>query len=695
MKKFSKIFLAVVATASLGCTKENQLIPDEGPVSDVNYITIHLEDSKTSYAMDGNNLKTSWSKGDVVCVSPGNGLYQHAGTYVVTNPGESTGVFREETAVNVPGGVNYFGIFYPGDKINGVIQYSNFSYDNQVQKKSDPMGHLGDFHTMYIQTEDYSNISLAGATQSACMKFTLSGMTFHKPVKIELRSIGSERFYANNSFYNGYYYYKNDTQEVKDLQATSILSLNLEGYGDEDSIEAWMMMSNEAVQLKAADIITVSVYQEDGKKYSASILIPQKTTLSGGKWHNLKINGGWTEGESEDEGQYEGDGDVIVLQEGIEGLDLILMGDGFISEDINDGTYESIMRQAYEEFFSVEPFRSIKNDFNVYYVKVISPERTNAINTGYNGATNTGSITRLSCRFTENSTYLTGNTALAREYAMKALSANGAQRIKDATIVVMVNQACRAGTCHTSWYNNNGKDYGQANSVAFCALGTNDKERRDLMKHEICGHGFGKLADEYYSSSSSINTSLIPALDNMHNMGLYRNADKYIDQSVINQGFDTYPITTTENVYWHDLFGTANNYESSSVEALGVFKGGYTYSFLFCRPTEDPIKSIMNSDGLFFNAISRRQIYYRYLRLAGIVNDNSYGTEEELNRFLAFDAQHCLPSIIASQKSRMSTEDTPVLVRDYEEMMRAHSPMVLISGTWDEEGRFTPDASQN
>ena len=688
MKYIYKV--AIVATVIFqGCAKDNVLETDAGPVADIEYITVSLDaeepETRTTYVMEDGLLKTSWAEGDVVAVTPDLYKYLYAGTYKVTDPGSSSGVFQRVTSVTATGST--YGVFYPGSKIKSTAQFTRFTYTGQVQKKDDPMGHIGAYHSMRTSTTDYSNINFSGADQSSCMKLTLKGMTFHNPVKIEVDVAGASRFYNNNSVSGNYTYYTIDAPT--DLTSVSSISLELEGYGDESSIEAWIMMSNNTVTLRSGDDLRVFVYQEDGKRYVAHIPITQTVTLSGGNWHNLKVKNGWTQA-SGDFAKYDWDGEVVTLQEGIEGLDLVIMGDGFIKEDFDDGTYESIMRQAYDEFFSVEPLKSIKKDFCVYYVKAVSPERTDAVNTGANGAINSGTKTKFSTVFTANSTSLTGDNDLVREFAMKAFSTNASARIQDATIVVMVNQKCRAGTCHNSWYSNNGYDYGRANAVAYCALGRYDSERRSIMQHEICGHGFGKLADEYYyTTTGSLSTSLWTTLDSYHSLGLYRNVDKYIDSSILSQlSSSSYQLTTTSNVYWHDLFDTSNNYESSSVESLGVFKGGYTYSFMFCRPTQNASKSIMNSDGEYFNAVCRRQIFYRYLRLSKTVTSNVYGTESELQRFLEFDAETFLSDNNGSSTS-FSSQNAP-LVDEYFDDGKSFSPMVLIDGTWDEQGHFTP-----
>lgn len=668
-----------------GCYQENDLVPDMGYVDELKYITVSLDnETRTDYAMEDGLLKAYWSEGDIVSVVPDLGVYTGAGTYKVTNPGSSSGVFEQVKAVSTPASKYGYAVFYPGNRIKSLPQYTKFSYADQVQKKDDPMGHIGKFHTMFVKTADYSTISMAGADQSSCMKLTLKGMTFNNPVRIEAMVAGAERFYENNYVNESYSYYTSDAP--KDLTSTSMIAIDLEGYGEEDYVEAYIMMSNYTITLRSGDDLVVYVYQADGYRYEAHIPITKTTTLRGGMWHDLKIKNGWKKSEGF-YGTYEWDGEVVTLQRGIDGLDLVLMGDGFIKEDFDDGTYEAVMKQAYDEFFSVEPMKTIRQDFNVFYVKTPSAERMNATNTGSNGAINSGSRTKLSTKFTPYSTSLSGDNDLVREYAKKALKTNVNERIKNATIVVMVNQACRAGTCWNSWYTSNGYDYGQANAIAYCALGRTDKERRDIMKHEIIGHGFGKLDDEYSGSSSLSNTQPWIDQDNYHRLGLYRNADKYVNLNFYTQLNGKYELTTEANVYWHDMFGTVNDYESSSVESLGVFEGASTYTRGFCRPTQDPYKSIMNSDGEYFNAISRRQIYYRYLRLAGYVSSNVYGSAAELERFLAFDAEHCLPAIVSG--NNMSDKNLAPVV-DYDANAMAHAPAVLISGHW-EEGIFIAD----
>lgn len=388
-----------------------------------------------------------------------------------------------------------------------------------------------------------------------------------------------------------------------------------------------------------------------------------------------------------DETVYAWDGEVITLQSGNPGLNLIIMGDGFVKADFDDGTYDRIMRKMYDDFFSVEPFTTLRPGFSVYYVKAPSPQRLNATTTGANGARNSDAKTKFSVQFTPNSTAVSGDGDMVKEYAKKALGGNADELIQTATIIVVANQRCRAGTNHMNWVYSG--DYGKACCIAYFGLGRNDTERAQLVHHEACGHSFGLLGDEYGGSwITSMNTLPWWELDNKrHKYGVHRNVDKYVSENTFEQlSADSYKVTSDSTVYWSDLFNTANNYESPEVESLGIYEGAYTYANFYCRPTQDASKSIMNGNSGIFNAPSRRQIYYRYLRLSEQVKEDQFGTEEELNRFLTWDAT-MLPKIKAQAKVQAKAAERQAHAVA-EELLPLSEP-VLQAGQW-KQGVFIP-----
>lgn len=670
------VVLALAAFAASSCSVEEPAAPSsEAEIASVPYIIATLgPESRTTLNYTDNMLKACWSEGDLIAVTPDLWQNFNAGLYKVTDPGSSSGVFS--CVDPVAGTAGEYGVFYPGDKVQSTSQFTKFDYSDQVQRKSDPFAHLGDHYCMRMSVSDYSELDFSGCDQSSCMRFLLRGMTFDHPTEIILQTIGGDRLYENNYDTGSFTYSIMDPPAS--LQRSSSLSLALEGYGVESSLEAYLMMSNLPVNLQAGDIVRVTVLCSGGKRFQSDTEISSPLTLHGGYCHTLTADT-WKESKG-DYTKYPWDGEVVTLQKGMEGVDLIIMGDGFIKEDFDNGTYDKIMRDVYNQFFAVEPYASLKESFNVSYVKVPSPERVLATST-MNGAINTGHDTRLSTRFTPNSTFVSGDDDLVMEYALNALANNANERIQDATILVVINQECRAGTCFNSWYSNNGKDYGKACSIAYMSLGRDAQERGQLVRHECGGHGFGKLADEYYSFAKSFSTGDWNSLADNHELGLSRNVDKYVTAKFNSRFGQSMATTPDSEVLWFDMLSTVNHYESDSVESLGIYEGANTLDVGFCRPTENGINSIMNQNTGIYNAISRRQIFYRWRRLSGDLNYNCWGTDDELGAFLEWDAAVCLPYMqkkAATRSGELVSGDLPL------------APPVLVSGHW-QDGRFIKD----
>jgi len=615
-------------------------------VENIPYITASLVPNvtRTEYSMpDGYTLTTVWAVNDRISVVPAYGYRDYAGVYRITEAGGGVGVFQQESPVLA--NALAYGIFYPGDRIKTLIQFMNFTYSGQVQSKSNPMGHLSAYHTMFKEASSYAIVDFSDAEQSSCMRFNLSGMTFDHPTRITVTIRGGGTFYLNNP--RNSWYVSTPAETYVGEQASNDLSLELDGYGSETSLLAYMMMSSHDVSLSAGCTIRVKVQCADGEYYSDTA-VPSAMTLTGGYCHSLTVDGGWSKSSASD-------AKVITLQTASvgNGIDVVILGDGFREEDILSGDYDAKMREAYDSFFSVQPLAYFKNRFNVYYVIAVSPNHFGAT-VGLNGATNNpDSTTVFNVRFSDSATTVEGDNDLIRTYAARAFATNAEARIKDATIILIANENCRAGTCHQSYNPANGLDYGQTCAIAYCALGKNLSERAQLVRHEASGHGFGKLADEYYGTSGSYNSGWWDAIKEDHQLGICRNVDMHVDDYIYGVWGSalSLSLTTAANVYWKDLFGTSNNYESSAVESLGVFQGGNLQPVGFCRPTEDGNNSIMNKNSGFFNAPSRRTMYYRAKRLSGDYTTNCYGTATELNDFLNWDATVFLPSLSTKTRS--------------------------------------------
>ena len=642
-----KYLFAALAVIALTASCSRAVVPEpkaaEPVIESLPYITAILPGApETKIAFDFPNwvLKASWTPGDQIAVTPGGYGWNVAGIYTLPDGGGHSADFT--LTQNVGANADEYRVFYPGDRVKCNSDFTRFYMEGQVQSKAAPMDHLKNFFAMYKVVNNYSTVDFSDAVKSSCFRVDVSGTTFKNPYRVAVTLVSSSSFTLNCYPEGQFYFYNNDYPDSP--KTSNTISVDLDGYGTESSLVAWIAMSNVDVELESGDMVRVKVFCEDGYLYS-DYTLSSDMVLEGGHCHSITLDSGWKVGQA-DYTVYPFDGEVVTLQEAGKGLDLVLMGDGFIAADFDGGDsseYMTLMKDMADNFFTAQPYIYLKPFFNIYVVKAVSPERTNAETTGANGARNTGTETKFSMRYTPNSTSVSGDDNTAMQYAMLALGNNASDmRVRNVTVIVVGNQPCRSGTCWNSWYSDSSNyDFGCGTAIAYFGRGTSVQEGRQLVRHEASGHGFGKLGDEYKGNKFT-DTGPWNEIDEMHELGFFRNTDKYISASIQAQlGGD---LTTTSNVLWHDLFGTENNYESDSVEALGVYEGGYTYNIGFCRPTYQASRSIMNGNTGIFNAISRRQIYYRAQCLMGSPA-GAWGSAEELAAFLAWDKVNMLPTL--------------------------------------------------
>lgn len=307
---------------------------------------------------------------------------------------------------------------------------------------------------------------------------------------------------------------------------------------------------------------------------------------------------------------YEKDKQVELLQPHTQGggIPLVLMGDGFIDREIDNGYYGQVMNQAVENLFTEEPIRSLQDYFDIYSVTAVS--RHNIFAEGYE--------TALSCWMEGgNSTLVGGDDLAVQEYA----SAVDGINLNNTQIVVVLNTDAYVGTNY-SYVDNRGNpvDF----SIAYCPvideLGSEDFRR--VMVHEVVGHGIGKLDDEY----SYVTQGAMPASEiadrqqQQRDYGWWMNVDFTSNQSA---------------VLWSDFLSDSRYAD----QGLGVFEGACTYWMGAYRSTEE---SMMRSNIMGFNAPSRRAIYNNVLQ-----RGESY--TPSLEEFIAFDQQTFVPQTRAAE----------------------------------------------
>ena len=339
---------------------------------------------------------------------------------------------------------------------------------------------------------------------------------------------------------------------------------------------------------------------------------------------------------------YSKEGEVTVYQKAKEGkgIDVVFMGDAYTDRDVASGKYLKDMKNCAESFFDVEPYKSFRNLFNIYFVTAVSATE------GYErGGRSLGTVRG-------DGTYMSGNDKKCFDLALKAVKDEA--RMDDVLVIVCGNQEL-SGTIYVNgvcvFYDPSvweGHDYACGPAVTyFLKVDDTFVGTADLVHHESGGHGFAKLADEYVISGT-VQARDLETLRNLAPYMWYSNVDITSDPSKIK---------------WSKFLSD----ERYKKEGIGVFEGGYTYQYGVWRPTEN---SIMNDNQGYFNAPSRYTIWYRIHKLA--YGKSWKGTYED---FVAYDAVNRKSSRASGTITRASIADPYV---------RNSTPPVYTGRTWRE-----------
>ena len=271
---------------------------------------------------------------------------------------------------------------------------------------------------------------------------------------------------------------------------------------------------------------------------------------------------------------YSQDGQVTRIHSATvgKGIDVVFVGDAFADKDQN--LFNKYVELGKEAFFTEEPFRSTNNRFNIYRIGSVSKNGIIA---------QEGGDTKFSAQFGDG-TYISGDhDAVFRFVQDKMPSVN----LKKTIVFVIVNKAKYAGTC---WMFSDNK------AVCYVPLCRNENEYAQTLRHEGCGHGFGKLADEYfYDSMGRIPDDEVSELKKWKGFayGFHENVD----------------LTSDPNTILWSKFISDSRYSGK----VGVYEGGYTYPYGVYRPTDN---SIMRYNTGGFNAPSREAIYKKIMKFS-------------------------------------------------------------------------------
>lgn len=273
------------------------------------------------------------------------------------------------------------------------------------------------------------------------------------------------------------------------------------------------------------------------------------------------------------------DGAWNLLQEAIRGnVNIVIMGDGFVKESLMPGgEYEKAMRLAMEYFFSLEPYKTFRDYFNVYQVYVESEEA------GVGDKRGKFVNNRLGSKYGDG-TEIDCNLSLCLSYVEKI---DCLPDDKPVTVIVVLNDTKYAGTTYM---------YASGDAIALCPMSNleapNDFE--GLIHHEAGGHGFGFLTDEYVYYQETIPSNDVNNMQQWQSLGL-----------MMNLCFSN----VTEESHWYDIISTGLYPEA------GLYEGGGLYQYGVWRSESN---SCMNNNVPYYNVQSRRIIINRIMQLSNV-----------------------------------------------------------------------------
>ncbi len=261
------------------------------------------------------------------------------------------------------------------------------------------------------------------------------------------------------------------------------------------------------------------------------------------------------------------------------GINIVLLGDGFIAEDcVSGGKYDKSMEQAVEHLFDIEPYKSYRDYFTTWIVRAISNDEgisdySSRVDNKFSATYESATSTLMSC-----------DTSLCFKYAKKAPINDN---LSETVIILVANSSRYAGTCYM---------FTDGASIAICPM-CNQKPYetfKGVVQHEAGGHAFAKLIDEYIYSNEELPQLNKDWIKQNEQYGFYPNIDLTDDLSTIK---------------WSHFIGV------EGYEEVDAFEGGYKYAMGVWRPE---LKSVMDDMRPYFNAPSREAIVKRICELSGM-----------------------------------------------------------------------------
>ena len=301
---------------------------------------------------------------------------------------------------------------------------------------------------------------------------------------------------------------------------------------------------------------------------------------------------------------YYSNGHKLVLNSATAGytpLNIVILGDGYKKRDLmQGGKFERSARSAMDAFFSVEPYKSFKDRFNVYAVAYESANEGPRLESASASSHSTyfesyykgGGNTYVNC--SDN-----GKSKM-KSVVQNTLGLSGDAFYRTIVIALINTSEAVGSTDYPSMTTSSSLGDGYA-SFAIAMLAANSTGTNGLIRHEAGGHAFGRLGDEY-----PVSWYTVELVNERHSVGFYRNVatSQSYWSAFTNAGYGSAEVT-------YDKYGSYATYRSTRESGI-----------------------MWNNNGQF-NAVSRHAIYERIVKQsqgAGSYSWNSFLEWDKKNR---------------------------------------------------------------
>lgn len=635
--RFIKGLCVLLATLALSCSREEPLSSESSAQScDAAPVSIQASlpspgDTKTDFQMndEGTYAQMLWSSGDTFLMLADSPDRYWITDYTTTDSGTPSATFTTTYLITNP--VDYCWSLYPAfdyldlylfDTDRGEVTVTVINLPTVQQAtpgKPDPAT-----HRMYAYSKTPTQ-DLAFKNATALVKFRLPADVASNLASIKLKAdayiAGDAAFYDLDKEEPSFAAIGGQLVEPTSKEVT----LNGPFQGDTDYYIA--------TYPRTLDRLSIIFTDKEGR--TSGLLSKKEVELRRSRILDLGCLRVPTPGN---------DPDVITWKTGKPGKapTLCVLGDGFTASE--QDLLISRAKSAMEYLFETEPYKSWKDYFNVYLIKTVSNESGASVTDGHGNIikkVDTAFDMAYADIYSTGETDMHCNTGRARLYAATKCPAilSGNISINDLTIFLLINDTRYGGLCTTYGYGgsvamipyiDNGAPYGWGYPAQEAAsatatepdthtvsqeeineIGVNVGDWRNVVLHEGGGHGFGRLADEYWYGPNTLYGSI-----QVQTWPVPADLNVTTDISASSTSF-----------LWKDFINNPTLLEKDSrYGRIGTFQGGYGYMFGCWRSERI---SCMIDNRPYFSFFQRLLIVKNIKELAG--------EEFDYNEFLEKD----------------------------------------------------------